>query len=167
MGAGPMTVSIEPMTPEDLAAVVSVEGESFTEPWSQDLFGAEIIQANRLYVVAKDPSGEVCGYGGIMVSGEDAHIVTLAVAPEHREQGLGSRLLLRLINEASARQVHHLTLEVRESNIAAQDLYRKFGFDRAGIRRGYYRTEDAVIMWAVDIDSPAYRDRLHQIGRTA
>ena len=167
MGTETVTVAIEPMTSEDLAAVASVEGESFAEPWSQDLFGAEIIQANRLYVVAKDASGDVCGYGGIMVIGEDAHIVNLAVAPGHREQGLGSRLLLRLINEAAGRQVHHLTLEVRESNTAAQELYRKFGFAQAGIRRGYYRTEDAVIMWAVDIDSPAYRDRLNQIGRTA
>lgn len=162
-----MSVSISALTPEDLDAVVAVEGESFAEPWSQDLFDGEIAKDNRSYVVAKDVRGVVCGYGGVMVIGEDAHIVTLAVAPAHRERGLGSRLLMRLIEDASRRGAHHLTLEVRDSNIAAQELYRKFGFRQAGVRKRYYRTEDAVIMWAVDIDSAAYQARLDQIRRTA
>lgn len=162
-----VNIVISPMAREDLEAVAALEMEAFAEPWSREVFDAELLQSNRVYVVAKDPAGVVCGYGGITVVGEDAHLVTLAVAPAHQERGLGSRLMLRLIGEASARNIRHLALEVRESNQAAQELYQKFGFERAGLRKGYYRTEDAVIMWAVDIDSADYRNRLDHIGRTA
>ena len=167
MGRPGVSVSIEPMHPGDLEAVAAVEAEAFAEPWSQELFTCEIAQQSRVYFVAKDAAGAVCGYGGIMVTGPDAHVVTLAVAVPYRERGLGSRLMMRLITAAAERGVHHLTLEVRDSNKAAQELYRKFGFERAGVRKRYYRTEDAVIMWAMNIDSSGYQERLDRIGRSA
>jgi len=149
-----------------LDGVIGVEAASFVEPWPRSLFAQEIAQPNRRYVAALD--GEIiCGYGGIMLVGEDAHIVTLAVAPDYREQGLASRLMMNLIDAGRGSGARHLTLEVRESNQAALELYRKFGFEPAGRRKGYYTTEDAVVMWAIDIDSVDYEQTLTLIRREA
>ncbi len=95
-----------------------------------------------------------------MLVGEDAHIVTLAVTPNERRRGVGSLLMVSLIERAREHGARNLTLEVRRSNDAAQDLYRRFGFEEVGLRRDYYRTEDAVVMWAVDIDSDIYQGTL-------
>ena len=102
----------------------------------------------------------ICGFGGVMLVGEDAHIVTLAIEPEERERGVGSMLMVSLVEAAKTRGAQNLTLEVRRSNEAAQHLYRKFGFEEVGLRREYYRTEDALVMWAVDIDTESYQGTL-------
>ncbi len=161
-----LNISLRPLDEADLDEVAVVEAASFVEPWSRALFTEEISQPSRRYVAALD--GEhICGYGGIMLVGEDAHLVTLAVAPGYREQGLASRLLVDLIDMARANGARHLTLEVRESNAAALELYRKFGFEPAGRRKGYYTTEDAVVMWAIDIDSVDYQQTLASIRQEA
>ena len=98
-----------------------------------------------------------------MLLGEDAHIVTLAVIPEERQKGVGSLLMVSLIQAAKQRGARNLTLEVRSSNQAAQRLYRKFGFEGVGLRRDYYRTEDALVMWAIDIDSAGYEGTLDEM----
>ena len=102
----------------------------------------------------------VVGYGGLMVSGDDGHITTLAVDPAWHRRKLASRLLLALAREGIARGVASLTLEVRVGNVAAQELYRQFGFAPAGIRKNYYveTNEDALVMWAHDVDTADYRD---------
>jgi [ribosomal protein S18]-alanine N-acetyltransferase len=107
----------------------------------------------------------VVGYGGLMVSVDDGHITTLAVDPEWHRNKLGSRLMLALARDAIDRGVVGLTLEVRVGNAPAQELYRKFGFVPAGIRKNYYieTNEDALVMWAHDIDTPDYRRRLDRI----
>jgi ribosomal-protein-alanine N-acetyltransferase len=86
----------------------------------------------------------------------------LAVDPAWHRRGIAQRLLANDAREAVRRGARHLTLEVRVSNDAAQALYRKFGFAPAGVRRNYYveTNEDALIMWANDIDEPAYQQRL-------
>jgi len=157
---------IRPLDQVDLDAVIEVEAASFVEPWSRSLFAEEIAQPTRRYVAATD-EGSVRGYGGIMLVGEDAHVVTLAVAPGYRERGVASRIMMELIGLARANGARHLTLEVRESNQAALELYRKFGFEPAGTRKGYYTTEDAVVMWAVDIDSVDYQVTLASIRKEA
>jgi ribosomal-protein-alanine N-acetyltransferase len=159
-------MTIRPLHEEDLGAVIEVEAASFVEPWSRALFAEEIAEPTRRYVVATDED-TVFGFGGIMLVGEDAHVVTLAVAPAHREKGVASRLLMALIDVARDRGARHMTLEVRESNHAALELYRKFGFEPAGTRKGYYATEDAVVMWAVDIDSTSYEVTLASIREEA
>ena len=159
-------MTMRPLLNDDLDDVLEVESASFVEPWSRALFTAEIAQPNRRYLAAFDGDA-VCGYGGVMLVGEDAHVVTLAVAPGYRERGVASRLLMALIDAAGAGGARHLTLEVRESNQAALELYRKFGFEPAGTRKGYYKTEDAVVMWAVDIDSVDYQGTLASIRKEA
>lgn len=161
-----VNLTLRTLDETDLDAVIEVEAASFVEPWSRSLFSEEIAQPSRRYVAA-DHDGAVCGYGGIMIVGEDAHLVTLAVAPGYREKGIASRVLMELIRLAAGAGARHLTLEVRESNRAARDLYHKFGFQPAGTRKGYYSSEDAVVMWAVDIDSVDYQQTLASIRREA
>ncbi len=161
-----MSITLRPLDEADLDEVVAVEAASFVEPWSRSLFTEELVQASRRYLAAVD-GGVVCGYGGIMLVGEDAHVVTLAVAPNYREQGVASRLMMNLIGLARENGARHLTLEVRESNAAALELYGKFGFEPAGRRKGYYATEDAVVMWAIDIDSIDYQETLASIREEA
>jgi ribosomal-protein-alanine N-acetyltransferase len=107
--------------------------------------------------------GEILGYGGLMLIEEDAHITTLAVVPGFRRLRLGTRLLLTLVERAVGGGARHLTLEVRATNTDAQRLYERFGFAPVGKRKGYYAGEDAIVMWALDIDAEEYSLRLGEI----
>jgi ribosomal-protein-alanine N-acetyltransferase len=100
-----------------------------------------------------------------MLTGDDAHVTTIAVDPAWHRHKIGTRLLLNLAREARARNARHLTLEVRMSNTSAQALYRKFGFRPAGVRKNYYleTNEDAMVMWADDIDGDHFASRLAEI----
>ncbi len=158
-----VTAMLRPMTGGDLDAVAALEQASFDEPWSRRALAEEIGLADRRYVVATGADGGVVGYAGAMLVGEDAHVLTMAVDAAHRRRGLGTRLLLWLVDAALGAGAVHLTLEVRVSNEAAQALYRRFGFDPVGVRRRYYRDEDALIMWAVDVDGEVARRRLDAI----
>lgn len=155
-------LTCRPLVATDLPAIMKIEEAAFIQPWSAALFAQELDQASRRYVAAA-AGDELCGYGGLMLVGDDATVLTLAVAPEWRERGVASRMLIELMSLARRDGARHMTLEVRESNLPALDLYAKFGFQPAGRRPGYYTTEDAVVMWAVDIDSPEYRKRLDDI----
>ena len=103
------------------------------------------------------------GFAGLMLVAEDAHVTTLAVRPELRKAGLGTRLMLQLVEAARSHGARNLTLEVRAGNRGAQRLYARFGMVAVGVRKHYYRDDDAVIMWANDIDQPEYSARLDRI----
>lgn len=160
-----LTTTLRRMAPDDVAAVAALERAVFPDPWSEDSFAAEVAGSDRVYVVAEDAEGAIAGYAGLMVVLEDAHITTMAVAAHARGGGLGTRLMLQLAEEALGAGASHLTLEVRRSNAAARRLYARFGFEEVGLRKHYYRDEDAIVMWAVDIDGTAYRERLDCIVR--
>lgn len=163
--ADELVVHLVPMRRRHLRSVLRIEAQVYPRPWSLGLFMSELALRNsRVYYVAR-VDGVVVGYGGLMVSGDDGHITTLAVDPAWQRRKLASRLLLALTREGVARGVASLTLEVRVSNSAAQELYRRFGFAPAGIRRNYYveTNEDALVMWAHDVDRPEYRHRLERI----
>ena len=157
-----MAVVIRPMTRDDLAVVAALEAEIYPQPWSPGVFETEIDRDDRAYLVVDNSHG-IAGYGGMMFVDEDAHITTMAVSPGARRGRLGTRLMLSLVDEARKRGARNLTLEVRVSNDAAQRLYDRFGFDKVGLRKNYYRNEDAVIMWARDIDSDEFEVRLADI----
>lgn len=161
---GGVTPTFRPMELSDLGVLVSLEAEIYDTPWSEGVFMDELAQANRVYLVAENGNGEIIGYGGLLLVDEDAHITTLAVVPEARGSGLGTRMMLELADAAVDAGAAHLTLEVRLSNAPAQRLYRRFGFAPVGLRKNYYRDEDALVMWALDIDSIEYRDRLREIS---
>ncbi|MFP3471371.1 ribosomal protein S18-alanine N-acetyltransferase, partial [Micrococcus sp. SIMBA_144] len=91
---------------------------------------------------------EVAGYCGVWVIIDEAHITNIALHPEYRGLKLGEALLNKAIHFAKSRGALKITLEVRVSNIVAQNLYRKFGFEEGGIRKNYYtdNQEDALVM---------------------
>lgn len=156
-------ITLRPLAMGDVDAVAAVEAAVYPQPWSRAVFEDELAQANRTYLLA-ETEGAVAGYGGVMVVGGEAHITTLVVAPERRGLKLGTRIMLRLVEAALSSGATSLTLEVRASNTQAQTIYRRFGMAPVGVRKNYYRTEDALIMWAHDIATPAYRRRLDEIG---
>jgi ribosomal-protein-alanine N-acetyltransferase len=158
--------TIRRMETADIPAVSAMERVVFTDPWSENAFHEELATAGRRYLVAEE-GRTIVGYGGLLVVGEDTHVVTLAVDPAAQRRGLGTRLMVALVEEALAAGSSHLTLEVRVSNEAAQRLYRRFGFETVGLRRHYYRDEDALIMWAMDVDSAEYARRLAEIREEA
>jgi ribosomal-protein-alanine N-acetyltransferase len=152
--------TIRPMERSDLSAVSRLEEEVYPQPWSLRVFQDELRARNRSYLVLEDREGTLVGYGGLLVVDGDAHITTLAVDPEVRRRRLGTRTMLALVDEAFAIGAEHLTLEVRMSNEAAQRLYARFGFAPVGLRKNYYRDEDALVMWAIDIKTPEYQERI-------
>lgn len=156
-------VTLAPMTEAHLPEVLDLERRTYATPWSEQIFRDELAAENRLYLVALDAEGRVVGYGGVMEVGEEAHITTVAVDPAHRRSRIGTRLMLELVTGAIERGAKSLTLEVRVSNASAQALYRRFGMVPVGVRKAYYVDEDALIMWAHDIDTDAYAERLRQI----
>jgi ribosomal-protein-alanine N-acetyltransferase len=155
-----MTVAaIRSMELHDIPAVATLEQAVYDNPWSVRVFYDELARSNRRYLVAEDDTG-VVGYGGLLVVESDAHITTLAVDPAARRQHLGTRLMLALVEAAAQLGVDHITLEVRMSNEGAQRLYERFGFNPVGLRKNYYRDEDALVMWANDINGVEYQARL-------
>jgi ribosomal-protein-alanine N-acetyltransferase len=155
------------MTRRHLPQVLRIEEACFPRPWSPGLFLGELAQRqSRRYRVAL-AGRRVLGYLGLMVVADEGHVTTLAVDPAAWGRGVATRLLLDAAQAAPELGVEHLTLEVRVGNDRAQALYRRFGFAPVGIRRNYYTetNEDALVMWARDITSPEYRQRLAGIAR--
>ena len=107
----------------------------------------------------------IVGYGGLWLNVDEGHVTTIAVAPEYRGRGIGELLLNGLIDQALSLHTDMLTLEVRVSNIVAQQLYLKYGFRTSGTRPRYYTDngEDALIMWTESVRTPAYQDRLRRL----
>ena len=158
-------VQVVPMRRRHLRSVLHIESQVYPRPWTLGLFLSELnMHVARSYFVAR-VEGRVVAYAGLMLSLEDAHVTTLAVEPAWQRHKLGQRLMVVLAREAVRRGARNLTLEVRVSNEPAQALYRRFGLAPAGIRKGYYLEsgEDAIVMWAHDIDEQAYSDRLHRL----
>jgi len=158
--------TIRDMGRSDIPAVAALEAVIYPQPWSPRVFFDELAMDSRSYVVAIDAGGTLVGYGGLLLVEEDAHITTVAVDPEVRGQHIGSRVMLALVDRALAAGARHLTLEVRITNSVAQGLYDRFGFDPVGRRKNYYKDEDALVMWATDIDTPEYAERLASIRGT-
>lgn len=135
------------MRPEHVDQVAAIERDVFPYPWSRNAFLSEVL-ANRLasYFVAL-AAGEVVGYAGLWVVLDEAHMTNLAVRPDCQCRSVGSALVEELLMEAVCRGAMRITLEVRRSNLKAQNLYRKYGFIVHGVRPKYYNGEDALIMW--------------------
>ena len=160
-----LDVTISAMRRRHLRSVLRIEQQVYPRPWSMGLFMSELsIRGSRVYVVARVGTTLV-GYAGLMLVADDGHVTTLAVDPSWHRHKLGTRLLHALATAAIQRGAKNLTLEVRASNHAAQSLYRAFGFAPAGIRKGYYveTKEDAIVMWANDVDQPEYARRLDDL----
>ncbi len=160
-----LEVVVGPMRRRHLRGVLRIEHEVYPKPWSLGLFMSELrFGPSRVYVVARVGS-KVVGFGGLMLVVDEGHITTLAVDPRWHRHHIGTRIVHTLVEAAIERGAKNLTLEVRMTNEAAQGLYRAFGFAPAGVRKGYYveSNEDALIMWANDVDTPDYAARLDRL----
>jgi len=180
------------MTVADVPVVAALERIAFSLPWSPQAFEHEVRHnpmahflvlkertAARQHALAhsqtllarirgrsaRDP---VIGYGGMWLIVDEGHICTLAVHHGWRSRGLGELLLTGLIERATALGAAVATLEVRASNLVAQNLYLKYGFAKVGVRKGYYSDthEDAVIMTTDLLSSAAFQQRFQAL-RTA
>ena len=160
-----LEVHLVPMRRRHLRGVLRIEGQVYPRPWSLSLFMSELaLRSTRSYTVAR-VDGIVVGYCGLMLTGEDAHVTTIAVDPAWHRRGIATRLLVHMAHTALDRGAQNLTLEVRVSNKPAQELYARFGFRAAGVRKGYYveTNEDALVMWANGIDGDDYQRRLARL----
>jgi len=131
----------------DLPHVIAIERRSFPTPWSLAMFVLELSKASGICLAALE-GDKLVGY--CVCSRYDTvwHLMNIAVEPERRREGIAGALLRRLFDEAD-KPGEQYTLEVRPSNEGAIALYERFGFKRAGLRKGYYHDnkEDALIMW--------------------
>ena len=160
-----LEIEITAMRRRHLPSVLRIEGKVYPRPWSAGLFLSELAQKNsRAYYVARN-QGRVVGYAGVMILGDEGHVTNIAVDPAFHRHRIGMRLLLALVDAARERGVRSMTLEVRRANAGAQAMYRTFGFETVGVRKGYYveTGEDAYIMWAEGVATPEYERRLAKL----
>lgn len=157
------SLTIRRMQEADIELVTVLEEKAYSQPWNAHIFVEELRQPSRTYLVIEDTES-VLGYAGLMVVGSEAHVTTVVVHPERRDDKLGTRLMLGLAAEAIERGATSMTLEVRASNEPAQRLYRRFGMAPVGVRKKYYQDEDAMIMWVHDIDGPEFAARMTEIA---
>ena len=166
--ADALVVHVVPMRRRHVRSVLRIENQVYPRPWSMSLFLSELaLRSTRAYFVAR-VGRDVVGYGGLMMTADDGHVTTIAVDPRWQRRQIGTRLLLALAREAVEREARSLTLEVRLSNKGAQEMYRRFGFGPVGVRKNYYAesNEDALVMWAHEIDRAGYTELLDNIEET-
>jgi ribosomal-protein-alanine N-acetyltransferase len=138
---------IERMALEDMDEVVKIENQSFSDPWKREFFSEEIRNNFASPLVAKLDQ-KVVGYACLWIFFGELQIANIAVEKDFRRRGIGRKILERIIAYARDKSCLKITLDVRESNREAIDLYNKFGFKIAGRRKKYYRfpVEDSLIM---------------------
>lgn len=141
-------VEIKKMTVKHLKEVLRIEELSFPSPWSFQSFYNEIVSNPYGYYIVAVENNKVVGYGGMWILFEECHITTIAVDPSRRRKGIGRKIMEHLIEKAKEQDVEWISLEVRVSNIPAQNLYKSLGFEVVGVRHKYYQpnNEDALIM---------------------
>lgn len=140
----------DPGATADIDAIMALEEESFTNPWTRDTLVWELTNSDvtRVYLLRGDEDRAIA-FCVVWVIFDELHINTLAVSPSVRRQGAATALLGAVMAEAARDGARRATLEVRESNRAALQLYARLGFRISGRRPGYYTnpSEDALILW--------------------
>ena len=145
-------ILMEPMVRDDLDAVLAIELKSFSTPWTDTMFLSEMRQGpgSQLLVarLEKRPT-TIAGYIGYRAVLEEMHIMIIAVAPGWRRRGIARRMLSQAMEQARQADCERAILEVRASNVGAQQLYYRLGFAPVGVRPKYYTrpSEDALILW--------------------
>lgn len=131
------------------------------------VFPLSLFQARTITPPTQAELASIVGFAGLWLMVDEAHVTTIAMHPDFRGRGVGELLLSALIDIAYQIGARNVTLEVRVSNHVAQNLYRKYGFRDAGIRKRYYSDnhEDALIMWTPEINDPVYRDEFGRLKK--
>lgn len=135
------------MEKSDLRGVARLERECFSQPWSESGLGVAMDNGRSVFIVARR-GGRLAGYAGMQCVLDEGYVENVAVFESERRSGVGRALLDALTRAAREKGLRFLTLEVRASNSAAIALYAAGGFERVGMRRGFYDNprEDAVLM---------------------
>ena len=148
------STNVRRMTLEDVPAIVELDQLSFSLPWPEKSFRFELTDnpASRCWVIEAD--GRIVGMIVVWLLVDEAHIATIATHPDRRRQGIARKLLSYALRYLSKEGAVSSFLEVRESNLAAQEMYRKFGFKAVGRRKRYYKDtdEDAILMSLNNLD---------------
>ena len=139
-----------PMQPRELDEVHALECSVFPHPWSRGNFNDSLASGYDAWTV-RDADGALAGYFILMYAVDEAHLLDVAVAADRQRQGLGRVLLDRLGARARAQGMQSVLLEVRPSNERALGVYRRYGYQEIGRRKGYYpahegKREDAIVM---------------------
>ncbi len=143
-------IKIEKMQLEDIDDILKVCEDSFVIPWSRKSFEDEFNNMLATYLVAKD-SDKVVGFIGLWFVMDECHITNIAVSREYRNKHIATELVEEMFKLCKEHEIAYVLLEVRSSNVAAKELYKKFGFKEDCIRKEYYKNpdntrEDAIIM---------------------
>ena len=182
---GVIPFSFEEMRWEDMPTVMAIEHRSFTLPWSASTYRHELLENKNAYYFVlryqaetsprrfgwltrrarREPVVHIVGYAGFWLITDEAHISTIAVDPHWRGRGLGEYLLASMIERAIALNAASITLEVREGNRVAQNLYRKYGFVVTGQRPRYYQDnhENALLMAVEGVNGDSYRQSFSRL----
>ena len=149
-----MNFMIRKMRLEDIEQVIAIDRVSFSLPWPERSFRFELTDnpASRCWVAEMD--GKLVGMIVVWLIVDEVHVATIATHPDFRRQGIAKRLLSHALRQLSNEGAQSSFLEVRASNLAAQEMYRKFGYEESGVRRRYYRDndEDAILMTLESLD---------------
>lgn len=138
---------IRKMKPEDIDAVHEIECLSITPPWTKQGFADGLANENACFYVAQTDV-QVVGYCGLYFAADEGEITNVAVHPAWRKQGIADEIISAVLKDAQEKKLTQIFLEVRASNVPAQKLYEKHGFEPQGVRKNFYRNpkEDAIIM---------------------
>ena len=132
----------------DIPKIIKIEEEAFSNPWSKEVFLKELNNEKAYYIVGLY-NNDVVAYLGTWLFYQQAHMTNLATAKDYRRQGFASQILSYLYLQLRLNNIERISLEVRVSNKKAQQLYKREGFIKVGIKESYYsdNNEDAVLMW--------------------
>jgi len=164
-----VNLRIEKLRRRDLRQLFQIEKKVFPEPWTPAVFNSELaLRKGRLYRAAWEGS-DMAGYIGFLMIDDEAHMTTIATAPAYQRCGVATTMIVDALRTLRGDGIKHISLEVAANNDAAQSLYRRFGFAPVAVRKNYYPVtgQDAVVMWAYDIDSDEYTQRLEELSQTA
>lgn len=131
-----------------LEKLTELEKRCFSEPWTRETLRGQFKDGFHEFLVAEEANGELLGYGAMTYVLDEGSVSNVAVSPEYRRRGIGDCLIEALLEKAVTLELAFVTLEVRESNLAARELYKKHGFKDVGRRKNYYDLprEDAILM---------------------
>ncbi|MBS1717300.1 MAG: ribosomal protein S18-alanine N-acetyltransferase [Armatimonadetes bacterium] len=146
-------IRFEPIKLEHIPRVLEIEKVSNGSPWSERAFQNEINHENGIFLVAF-AGDRIVGFAGVWLVIDEAHITTIAVAPDARGHGVGRALMIEVLTRSREKGMLCSTLEVRAGNKAAIALYESLGYKTISTRKAYYpdNKEDALVMWLYELE---------------
>lgn len=158
----PLDIVLDELVIDDIDIAMALDARTAPAPWTPGVWRQELLTESTRSYRAASIDNQMVGFSGAMYLPDETHVTTIAVEPAFHRRGVASALLADLLWRGLSRGFNAFSLEVRPTNTPARQLYQKFGFVPAGVRRHYYpdNGEDALVMWLDDAGSEEYRERL-------